>query len=68
MQEELTLCLKSKQQMTLIGFEPTSSPQIDFESVAEFKSFVMNNNAFGNKFCNSQKEFSQISEMFRPEY
>ena len=26
-------------------------------SVAEFKSFVMNNKAFGNLFCNSQKSF-----------
>ena len=26
-------------------------------TVAEFKSFVMNNKAFGNVFCNSQKSF-----------
>ena len=25
--------------------------------MAEFKSFVMNNKAFGNLFCNSQKSF-----------
>ena len=25
--------------------------------LAEFKSFVMNNKAFGNLFCNSQKSF-----------
>ena len=28
-----------------------------FFTVAEFKSFVMNNTAFGNLFCNSQKSF-----------
>ena len=27
------------------------------DAVAEFKSFVMNNKAFGNLFCNSQKSF-----------
>ena len=26
-------------------------------TLAEFKSFVMNNKAFGNLFCNSQKSF-----------
>ena len=26
-------------------------------TVAEFRSFVMNNKAFGNLFCNSQKSF-----------
>ena len=29
-------------------------------SVAEFKSFVMNNKAFGNLFCNSQKSFTPL--------
>ena len=28
-----------------------------FYAVAQFKSFVMNNKAFGNIFCNSQKSF-----------
>ena len=27
------------------------------DTVAEFRSFVMNNKGFGNLFCNSQKSF-----------
>ena len=27
-------------------------------TLAEFKSFVMNNKAFGNLFCNSQKKYT----------
>ena len=30
-------------------------------TVTEFKSFVMNNKAFGNLFCNSQKSFHTSS-------
>ena len=30
---------------------------INYHTMAEFKSFVMNNKAFGNLFCNSQKSF-----------
>ena len=28
-----------------------------YNTLAEFRSFVMNNKAFGNVFCNSQKSF-----------
>ena len=33
-------------------------------TMAEFISFVMNNKAFGNLFCNSQKDFSHLSGIF----
>ena len=35
-------------------------------TVAEFKSFVTNNNAFGNVFCNSQKSFHNFATCSGP--
>ena len=36
---------------------PTGNTWKNVDTVAEFRSFVMNNKAFGNLFCNSQKRF-----------
>ena len=39
------------------NFNNSSKLWKTLKTVAEFRSFVMNNKAFGNLFCNSQKSF-----------
>ena len=47
---ELTVTCNNNGQLDLVVF-------VHAATVAEFKSFVLNNKAFGNLFCNSQNSF-----------
>ena len=46
-------CLNDNNQ----SFRPRRCVSLKTDTLAEFRSFVMNNKAFGNLFCNLQKSF-----------